>query len=277
VNELAHAAYDAIDRGWQIIPIAYGTKQPAAGYGLDHRVVDHDDLHRAWRRHPDAQLAIACAPSGLVAFDADVRHGADLHALERAGDLPATRVVRTPGGMHTIFATSGDLRFPRYPHAFPGYEIKHRGYVLAPPSHHPDGGQYELVHDDDPAPIPASLVEIVTRPECPKNAAAVLRSPANPARRRYGSASTSYVRAVIVGAYDDVVHAPHGERNNTLNRSAFTYGRLIGAGVLDETRAIAALLKAADLCGLRQDDGDKQTTDTIHSGIAAGVQHPLEK
>jgi hypothetical protein len=103
----------------------------------------------------------------------DRRHGVDVNALERAGDLPATRVVRTPGGTHTIFTADPQFRFPAHSHAFPGGEIKHRGYVLSPPSLHPAGGRYELMGDDDPAPIPTWLLEIVMRVEWPKNAGAV--------------------------------------------------------------------------------------------------------
>jgi hypothetical protein len=273
---LLDAAHEALDRGWQLVPIEYGTKEPAAGYGLDHRVVDHGGVDRAWRRHPRAQLAVACAPSGLVAFDADLRHGADVNALERAGDLPATRVVRTPGGRHTIFTANPDLRFPRYPPAFPGYEIKHRGYVLAPPSVHPDGGRYELPCDDDPAPIPEWLLEIATRTERAEDAGAVLHPNVIRGTPRYQTAAVAYARAVIAGAYADVVDARHGERNNRLNASAFAYGRLVAAGLLEETRAVAALLEAADLCGVRQDDGDRQTLATIRSGLRAGAEHPME-
>jgi hypothetical protein len=81
----------------------------------------------------------------------------------------------------------------------------------------------------------------------------------------------SYVRALIKGAYHDVAFAEIGNRNNTLARSAFRYGQVVGAGLLGEATAIAALEEAATQCGLPY----REAQSAIRSGLRAGARHPL--
>ena len=88
----------------------------------------------------------------------------------------------------------------------------------------------------------------------------------------HDGAPRSYVRALITGAYDDVAFAEIGNRNNTLARSAFRYGQVVGAGLLDEALAIAALQEAATKCGLPR----REAESAIRSGLRAGTRHPLE-
>jgi hypothetical protein len=114
------------------------------------------------------------------------------------------------------------------------------------------------IRDDEPAP---------TRPRVSNT---FVSSPAGQAEWR-GSRS-SYVRALVRGAYDDVATAEVGNRNNVLARSAFQYGRAVGAGLLDETKADAALMEAAAVCGLPA----LEARLTIRRGLRAGAGHPLE-
>jgi hypothetical protein len=81
-----------------------------------------------------------------------------------------------------------------------------------------------------------------------------------------------YVAALIEGAYDDVVHAEIGNRNNELARASFRYGQVVGADLLTEEHALAALEEAAARCGLQH----REALSTIRSGLRAGAQHPLE-
>jgi hypothetical protein len=93
-----------------------------------------------------------------------------------------------------------------------------------------------------------------------------------PRDAKCGTRSTRYVKALIKGAYDDVVNAEVGSRNNTLTRSAFRFGQVVGAGLLEERLAVAALEEAAELCALPEGEA----RSTIRSGLRAGARHPLE-
>ena len=64
--------------------------------------------------------------------------------------------------------------------------------------------------------------------------------------------------------------APEGTRNDQLNRSAYSIGQLVGAGVLDAEEAGSALLNAAMRTGL----SEREATATIRSGMIPGIRNP---
>jgi hypothetical protein len=85
--------------------------------------------------------------SGVIVLDIDPRHGGDetLNALEEEyGKLPQTKVVITGGGgQHIYFAYPGSNGGCKT-NLFPGIDVRgDGGYVLAPPSLHISGRQYE--------------------------------------------------------------------------------------------------------------------------------------
>jgi hypothetical protein len=69
-----------------------------------------------------------------------------------------------------------------------------------------------------------------------------------------------------------VQSAPEGERNDTLNRAAFSLAQLVGAGALDETQTWDALRSAALRVGLTSGETQK----TLRSAFAAGKQKPRQ-
>jgi hypothetical protein len=58
-----------------------------------------------------------------------------------------------------------------------------------------------------------------------------------------------------------------GTRNDTLNRAAWSLGRLVGAALLDEPTVVRALSAAARRSGLSR----TETMRTIRSGLRAGL------
>ena len=67
--------------------------------------------------------------------------------------------------------------------------------------------------------------------------------------------------------------AGEGARNDVLNRAAFCFGQLDGAGRIDAQETKAALWGAC--AGYRADDGDGTAQATIASGWDAGRGSPL--
>jgi hypothetical protein len=43
-----------------------------------------------------------------------------------------------------------------------GIDIKHKGYVVLPPSIHPSGTQYKIVNDVAPVDLPEDLMKLMT-------------------------------------------------------------------------------------------------------------------
>jgi hypothetical protein len=121
--------------------------------------------------------------SGLVVLDIDPRNAGDetLGRLERElGPLPSTPRVLTPsGGQHFYFrddvgsyvATAGE-----------GVDVKSAGYVLTPPSIHPNGKPYRWdagahVEDTPIASLPDPWLALLTKRQ---KAAAPSRESASP-------------------------------------------------------------------------------------------------
>jgi hypothetical protein len=77
----------------------------------------------------------------------------------------------------------------------------------------------------------------------------------------------------VIAALDAT--APGG-LNDALNRAAWTLGRWIAAGALEQGDVEDQLYAAAVLNGLVADDGDRQCWATIRSGLGAGLQQPID-
>jgi putative DNA primase/helicase len=69
-----------------------------------------------------------------------------------------------------------------------------------------------------------------------------------------------------------MARAPEGRRNDQLNRSAFSLGTLIGAGMIDRGTVERSLIGAAAAAGLSV----QEATATIKSGIEAGISKPRQ-
>lgn len=162
----AVAATYATREGWHVFPCVYGTKIPLRGsHGHLDATTELAEIAAlfgdSWRT---PNIAVSCAPSGIVVVDVDVRNGGDetLGALEhKHGPLPHTpRVLSGSGDGSTHYYFSADAA-ARYPIALgPGVDVKHAGgYVLLPPSRHASGRTYRWdlgasLTDTTPAPAP---------------------------------------------------------------------------------------------------------------------------
>lgn len=138
MNSRLDAALAYVARGWPVFPCRPGSKEPATSHGCHDATTDPDQVERMWRRHPEANVAIATGAPGPDVLDVDVAHGRDGHAsLGRAmtaGLLPSpASVVATPsGGAHLYYLGTSQRNG-----SLPAHGLDFRssgGYVVAPPS-----------------------------------------------------------------------------------------------------------------------------------------------
>ncbi|MGC8960204.1 MAG: bifunctional DNA primase/polymerase [Chloroflexia bacterium] len=175
--QLAALSYAA--RGWPVFPCRPRGKTPLTPHGFKDATCDPETIRAWWERWPDANIAIPTgAPSGLLALDVDPRSGGDesLRELEqRYGPLPRTVESLTGGGgRHILFRCPNSMRCGKLAE---GIDIKaNGGYIIVPPSVHPNGRPYVWLHPDDvpPAEPPAWLLELA-RPQLLRAAAALRR------------------------------------------------------------------------------------------------------
>lgn len=191
-------------------------KHPRTERGVLDASTDPDAIRQWWTRWPDANIGIACGPSGLVVLDVDGPEGEV--GLQELGN-PPTVCALTAHGRHLYF------RAPEQPIANrvrirPGLDVRASGgYVIAPRSRHASGARYLWDKANGmgpnqlrPAPLPPALLALLT------------------------SANGHAAPVTVTG--DPI---PEGERDHTLTRLA---GRLYRKGLAPEE--VAAAVRAAN-------------------------------
>ena len=282
----AAAAISHARRGWVLVPLRPGTGLPARKWR--HVTSTPPGAIAAHWPGPQYNPGTLTGPSRLVVVDLDstehggtlppewagtgVTHGTDVLAVlaDRAGQpVPATYEVLTPRHGRHLYSTAppGPPVRNSVEQIGPMIDVRGLGGLVVAAGSVRDGRPYELADDRPPVPLPEWLAELATRhtPATRQHVTSALTS----ARHKHG-----YAAAALRAEVDTVLAATPGHRNDTLNRSAYCLGQLIGAGDLDETDVTRQLLTAAETIGLIADDGLAQAERTIASGITAGITQP---
>jgi Bifunctional DNA primase/polymerase, N-terminal len=241
-------------------------KHPLVRHGRNDASTDPEVIGRWWHRWPHANLGLA---TGIV-FDAlDVDGAAGLAAvrqLTRAVGLrlPGPLVATGGGGWHYWFRPTGLGNRP--PRGLAHVDWRGRGgCVLAPPSRHASGGSYRWLRRLDQAPlpeVPAALHELLD-PDRP--------APTRPPRTAGPDvAGHPYGRRVLAAELAALGRATPGQRNHTLNRTAFKAYRYVAGGLLDDEQVTAAFTQAALAIGLQAAEVGR----TLASARTAGLANP---
>lgn len=122
-------------------------KHPAVKFGTWAVTVTDKTIDLAWARHGgQANVAIACGPSGIVALDEDQAGELDRWAVTYGVDLPDTYTVTTGRGRHLIYRWDHRAqKIGNSPKAMRGFKIDVRGdggYIVAEGSQHATGAVY---------------------------------------------------------------------------------------------------------------------------------------
>lgn len=143
------AALELADNGWAVLPL--DGKTPTTGHTLNGHLDATTDPHtiREWWSSGDWNIG-SPVPDSLVAFDVDPRNGGSLADLERVAGvkLPPTLEVisgRRDGGRHLYYLRP--FKHPYRGNVPHGIDVKTNGYMVMPPSVHPDTGKpYKWVY-----------------------------------------------------------------------------------------------------------------------------------
>ena len=143
--------------GFAVHPLKYHEKAPRTAHGVSEATTDIAQVRRWWSTWPDANIGVACgeASGGLLAIDIDVHPERDIDGFrtlndwEREhGELPETLVsVSGSGGQHLLYRTGEPLACSKddTPDHSVGVDIRaNGGYIVVPPSVHPNGSSYEF-------------------------------------------------------------------------------------------------------------------------------------
>ncbi|MCP9621769.1 DNA primase [Nocardia otitidiscaviarum] len=158
--------------GLPVLPLIEQGKAPATAHGKDDATTDPAQVAAWWPQGSCRNIGVR-PPVGVVVLDVDPRSGGTLESL---GALPDTWIAETGGGgWHCWFRHSGRVRGKVA--GLAGVDIKsNSGYLVMPPSQHPNGGHYQWLTAHPIAPLPVHLVDAVAvsapTPRCPPTGAA---------------------------------------------------------------------------------------------------------
>lgn len=271
---IAALAYAA--RGWPVFPLKPQSKEPATRRGFYDASTNPATLHRWFGCGFPYNVAIRTgAPAGIMILDADGTAGStSLRALEaKHGALPATRISATGKGRHLWLTAAAPIPCSIGKVA-PGIDIRgDGGYVVAPPSIHPNGTIYRWVNDLPTTPAPDWLVRLAQQAK-----AIAILLPLPPARR-LNSESDGYGRAALAREIEALSQVAKGSRNAALNYATFRLYQLVAGGELDGAEVERELIAAAHANGLMTDpeDGPRSVMATIRSGANAGMRYPRDR
>ena len=165
------AAVEYINMGLAVFPVAYKGKHPLTKNGCKDATTDAAIVKGWWQQWPNANIGIATgSKSGglfVIDLDADDDKGINgyqtLRDWEREnGDLPETiQSITGRGGYHLFYR--GTKLIGNRAKVMEGIDVRGEGgYIIAPPSIHPNGKAYEWEQSPDEFAI-ASANDLVYR------------------------------------------------------------------------------------------------------------------
>jgi hypothetical protein len=274
---------DYAARDWPVFPIKPQSKEPATKRGFYDATTNPATLRRWFARGFPYNVAVRTGqPSGVFILDIDGELGAsNLCALvAEHGPLPATRISTTGKGHHLWFRADCEIPCSTRKIA-PGVDVRaDGGYVVAPPSLHPNGAVYRWANNLAPSPAPSWLLSLA------QQAKASPTLPPLPPPRLLPSRSSSraaaedrYGKAALEREIEALSQVAKGGRNAALNFASFRLYQLVAGGELDGAEVERELVAAATANGLMIDpeDGPRRVMATIISGANAGMRFPRDR
>lgn len=212
--------------GYSVIPLQPKGKKPIISSWAEYQKqrADENQIREWWRQYPKANVGIVTGSiSGIVVLDVDGEDG--LSSLTRIGEkLRPTPISNTGNGHHYIYKHPGkEIR--NFSRREPGLDLRgDGGYIVAPPSVHPSGREYEWSIDpfiSSPVELPDWLLDLT--------------------KKKVSSGSTSEER---IDPAKVLQGCPEGERDWTL----FRYASRLRAKGYDRSEAETLVLQAAANC-----------------------------
>jgi hypothetical protein len=258
------------------------------GWSIEGKTKDPEVIRRWFEERPFANFGIVCG-DGLVVIDIDARKGGHESWLNFVGEhFPNGELGARPlkdltpgGGLHLYFRVAPGIKVRSRQDFLPGVDVKaDGGYVVAPPSIHPNGQRYAWATDfvmferysiTDPIPFlpEALLLRLVaeqagahTKPECEPSLASAAE-PLCPDGRQNVACDDSPTRETQTGepidvrssAVDDSIRESrivHGDRNERRTRDHTRTSRKAPRRPLERSRR-----KQAQSHGRRSRDASK--------------------
>jgi len=172
MEKFIKAALGYAKLGWFIFPLKPGDKIPITPRGFKDASNNPDQIERWWAKTPDANIGLACGPSKIAVIDLDVKeegpeNWAELASTKGIDDNTVT-CLTGGGGQHLYYRMPQDIKISCSIRKLgPGIDVRAEGgYVVVPPSIHPNGNSYfwEVDHSPDNCdilPLPQPIIKLL--------------------------------------------------------------------------------------------------------------------
>ncbi|MFC1938673.1 bifunctional DNA primase/polymerase [Chloroflexota bacterium] len=185
--------------GLSIIPVPYKSKRAIIQWAEFQKRLPTNSEIQQWFSHNNTNVAIICGSvsGNLVALDCDSEAvfyelaSTICQRIDAQDILDFTRVSQTGRGYQIWLRTKEPIKSVK----FPKLDIKGEGgYVVAPPSTHPNGKRYKFVNPDTPIRLIDSLKTV---------GVAIEQKPETPNKSQPNWVSTALANGVSEGARND--------------------------------------------------------------------------
>ncbi|MFJ5817353.1 bifunctional DNA primase/polymerase [Streptomyces sp. NPDC093108] len=275
-------------------------------HGVRAATTDLALIDQWWSENPRYGIGVAAGPSNLLILDLDLHQSTppepekilpglalpddleptticsglavlDLLCLLRRAprlvDSPETFCVRTPsGGLHLWYTVEDGSQWSPDSRGRLGWQVDlraDRSYAVAPGTCTRDGLYVPEGPCRKPAPLPRWLANDLARAGLKRRTP--LRRPLSRLHLPDFAAGRGYVATAVREELEAVATCRTG-RNDQLNRSAFSLGQLVGAGLVDRDDVRQALTEAAQSAGV--DPHEAKAQSTIRRALEAGSRVP---
>ena len=266
-STLMDKAEEYATKGMHIFPLRVKGKQPANSHGYKEATTSKEVIKAYWKAAP-YNIGLATGEvNNLVVVDVDDEQIWATFLATQAKELPIGPKVKTGKGHHLYFSYPAGRSIRNKQKPGMGFDIRaNGGYVVAPPSIHPNGSVYEFTTTEEELPeLPNWLLELIAKPK--EVAKTKLDFNASIAA---ANDSLPYGMQALENECQAIAAAPQGTRNDQFNKSCFSIGQLVAGGVINHSFAFNSLTQAAQQSGLSTEEIGK----TLASGLKAGKDNP---
>ncbi|HEX3332578.1 MAG TPA: bifunctional DNA primase/polymerase [Gaiellales bacterium] len=267
------AAVELAGQGFRVFPLKPRGKTPLikGGRGCLDATTDAEMVRAWWRGSPNANIGIATG-DGLFVIDIDGDEAAAAFTrliVDGDHDFP----------MQTPTALTGGHGFHYYLSLPPGVVLGNTagrladgvdtratgGYVVAPPSVHPDGDGYHWVIapvDTAVRECPAWLIDLLLRDDD--------ESPGRRVAAMIADETSGIGSRILAAECARIAATPEGQRNHVAFARSAAVGNLVAGGLIALADAAARLTAAARESGLNTFEAEQ----AVMNGLERGIQTP---
>jgi hypothetical protein len=245
----------------RIVPLPYKKKRPILKNWPDLATSDPDQICRWFDDGTAGNYGILT--DDLLVVDVDPRDGGNYWLDDHRQRLPETwEFVSGANGVHLVYS-SADSDVQKVKPA-PGVDLlTGNAQIVGPGSRHPNGRRYTIkIGPDDlatPAPAPSWLVDLVRRRTfC--HGPMTIQPPED---------LDAYARGRFRFELDLLRGAKPGNRNNTLNRVAFSLGMVAEMGAIPRDYLERVLNEEGRALYDPSECDEREIARTVNSGLKA--------